>query len=123
MAHAATAAADARNVAGKTGRPMERLPLRQLYQLSIYWLGINAVWGGLNIALQEIVPPLTPAGESGRFLALLDIFAIGEPAVLHPFHQTFPNYGKFGFPIDHDKAFHPRPAKDEIEIIFRARRQ
>lgn len=57
-------------------RPRERLPLRQLYQLSIYWFGINAIWGGLNIVLQERVPGLAPAGESGRYLAFLDIFAV-----------------------------------------------
>jgi MFS family permease len=55
---------------------MERLPIAQLYQISLYWLGINAIWGGLNIALQEIVPPLAPAGEAGRALAALDIFAV-----------------------------------------------
>jgi MFS family permease len=58
------------------GRPLERLPLRQLAQLSMYWFGINAIWGGLNIVLQERVPPLAPAGESGRYLAYIDLFAV-----------------------------------------------
>jgi MFS family permease len=58
------------------GRPLVHLPLRELYQLSVYWFGINAIWGGLNIVLQERVPALAPAGEAGRFLALLDVFAV-----------------------------------------------
>ena len=40
--------------------------MAQLVQLSLYWFGINAIWGGLNIVLQERVPPLAPAGEAGR---------------------------------------------------------
>ena len=27
-------------------RPTERLPIRQLVQLSVYWLGINSIMGG-----------------------------------------------------------------------------
>jgi len=30
-------------------RPTLRLPIRQLLQISIYWLGINAIWGGVGI--------------------------------------------------------------------------
>jgi MFS family permease len=65
-------------------RPLERLPLRQLYQLSVYWFGINAIWGGLNIVLQERVPALAPAGESGRFLAFLDVFAVIVAITVQP---------------------------------------
>ena len=56
------------------GRALERLPLTHLAQLSLYWFGINAIWGGLNIVLQERVPGLAPAGESGRYLAFMDLF-------------------------------------------------
>ena len=53
MARAATRAADTTQAGvaqagAPLGRPTERLPLRQLYQLSVYWLGINAIWGGLK---------------------------------------------------------------------------
>ena len=41
----------------RTGaRPTERLPLRQLLQLSVYWLGINTIWGGLGVFVQERIP-------------------------------------------------------------------
>ena len=51
-------------------RPTERLPIGQLLQISIYWLGINAIMGGVGIAIQERVPGMVPAGEKGTFLAL-----------------------------------------------------
>ena len=73
-------------------RPLERLPLRQLFQLSIYWFGINAIWGGLNIVLQERVPPLAPAGESGRYLAFLDIFAVVVAVGVQPTVGSISDY-------------------------------
>ena len=33
------------------GRPTRELPLRQLLTLSIYWLGINAMWTGLHVII------------------------------------------------------------------------
>ena len=51
-------------------RPTERLPLRQLLQLSIYWLGIQAIWGGVGVFTQERIPELVPAGQGGSYLAL-----------------------------------------------------
>ena len=51
-------------------RPTERLPLRQLFQLSVYWLGINSIWGGVGVFTQERIPDLVPAGQGGSYLAL-----------------------------------------------------
>jgi MFS family permease len=45
------------------GRPTGRMPARQLFAISIYWLGINSIWGALNI---QALPPL-----SERFLGPL----------------------------------------------------
>jgi Na+/melibiose symporter-like transporter len=75
-----------------TGRPTRRLPVRQLVQLSIYWFGINAIWGGLNIVLQERVPPLAPPGESGRFLAFLDLFAVVVAVGVQPTVGSISDY-------------------------------
>ena len=72
----AVAPAEGAPARDQADRPTHRLPLTQLYQLSIYWFGINAIWGGLNIIMQERIPPLAPPGEAGRYLALLDIFAV-----------------------------------------------
>lgn len=51
-------------------RPTERLPLLQLVQLSIYWFGIQAIWGGVGIFTQERIPQLVPQGQGGFYLAL-----------------------------------------------------
>jgi MFS family permease len=50
-------------------RPTEVLPFRQLLQISVYWLGINAIMGGINIALQERIPQMVPQGQAGTYLA------------------------------------------------------
>ena len=40
-------------------RPTERLPMGQLFQISLYWLGINTIWGGIGVVVQERVPALS----------------------------------------------------------------
>src|SRR5665811_2056007 len=65
-------------------RPTERLPLRQLVQISLYWLGINAIMGGIGIAIQERVPGMVPAGEKGMFLALQGYLILGVNIVVQP---------------------------------------
>jgi len=73
-------------------RPTVRLPVRQLLQLSIYWFGINAIWGGINIVLQERIPPLAPAGQGGRALAVLDIFAVLMAVAVQPTVGSISDY-------------------------------
>ena len=65
-------------------RPTEPLPLRQLAQISIYWLGINAIMGGIGIAIQERVPGMVPLGEKGTYLALRASLIIGVNIVVQP---------------------------------------
>jgi MFS family permease len=67
-------------------RPTEHLPLRQLLQISIYWLGINAIWGGVGVFTQERIPELVPAGQGGTYLALtgwliLPVVLLVQPTV------------------------------------------
>ena len=49
----------------EAARPTVPLPFRQLLQISVYWLGINAIMGGIGIAVQERIPDLVPLGEKG----------------------------------------------------------
>jgi hypothetical protein len=65
----------------ETGRPIGNMPARQLFAISIYWLGINSIWGALNI---QTLPPLAermlgplygPLGPASNFI-------MGEPANL-----------------------------------------
>jgi MFS family permease len=65
-------------------RPTERLPLRELFQISIYWLGINAIMGGVGIAIQERVPGMVPAGEKGTFLALQGFAILAVNILVQP---------------------------------------
>ena len=46
-------------------RPTERLPVRQLFQLSVYWLGINSIMGGLGVVVQKRIPALVPRPGTG----------------------------------------------------------
>jgi len=65
-------------------RPTEPLPLRQIVQIAVYWLGINAIWGGMGTVVQERVPELVPAGQSGVYLALLASITIVIAIITQP---------------------------------------
>jgi MFS family permease len=54
----------------EAARPTVPLPFRQLLQISVYWLGINAIMGGIGIAIQERIPDLVPAGQKGIYIAI-----------------------------------------------------
>jgi MFS family permease len=65
-------------------RPTERLPILQLLQISIYWLGINAIWGGVGIFNQERVDQLAPPGEAASYLALMGWLALPVVLLVQP---------------------------------------
>ena len=65
-------------------RPTQRLPLRQLLQISIYWLGINAIWGGVGIFNQQRVDQLAPPGEAGAYLNLMGWLALPVVLLVQP---------------------------------------
>ncbi|HXG26977.1 MAG TPA: MFS transporter [Candidatus Binatia bacterium] len=80
-------------------RPTERLPLRQLLQLSVYWLGIQAIWGGVGVFTQERIPELVPAGQGGSYLALtgwliLPIVLLVQPTVGAISDYTISRWGR-----------------------------
>ena len=51
------------------GRPAALLPLRQLFQISIYWFGLTAICGAVDgVVLQERVPDLVDPGTGGTAL-------------------------------------------------------
>jgi MFS family permease len=80
-------------------RPSERLPLRQLVQLSVYWLGINAIWGGVGIFTQERIPELAPAGLGASFIALtgwltLPVVLLVQPTVGAISDYTITRWGR-----------------------------
>ena len=75
------------------GRPTAVLPFRQLFQLSIYWFGINAIWGAIDgVVLQERVPDLVAAGTGGTALAVLKIVAVLMAIAIQPTVGTISDY-------------------------------
>ena len=56
MTEAAVASPVAWDATDSDARPTERLPLRQLFQISMYWLGINSIMGGIGVVVQKQVP-------------------------------------------------------------------
>jgi MFS family permease len=65
-------------------RPTERLPLRQLFQLSVYWLGINTIMGGLGVVVQKRIPALVPAPWDGPAIALQSVVTMLMAAAIQP---------------------------------------
>ncbi len=65
-------------------RPTERLPMRQLLQLSVYWLGINSIMGGLGVVVQKRIPALVPAPWDGPAIALQSVLTMIMAAAIQP---------------------------------------
>jgi MFS family permease len=70
---------------GDGGRPTATLPLAQLFQLSVYWLGINAIWGALDgVILQARMPALVGEEATGVALAVAKIVAVLMAIAVQP---------------------------------------
>ena len=75
------------------GRPTLALPVRQIFQLSLYWFGINAIWGCLDgIVLQERVPDLVAHGTAGTAIAVMKVLAVLVAIVVQPTVGTISDY-------------------------------
>ena len=74
-------------------RPELRLPLAQLLQLSVYWFGINAIWGALDgVILQERIPAMVSADIGVRALALVKVVAVVMAIVIQPTIGSISDY-------------------------------
>jgi MFS family permease len=60
------------------------LPIRQLLQVSVYWLGINSIMGGLSVVIQKRIPALVPAQWDGPALALQSLLTMVVAAAIQP---------------------------------------
>jgi MFS family permease len=75
------------------GRPTTPLPIQQLFQLSLYWLGINAIWGAVDgVVIQERVPDLVEPGTGGTALAIIKVAAVVIAIVVQPTIGTISDY-------------------------------
>ena len=75
------------------GRPVGTLPVFQIVQLSIYWFGINAIWGGLNnVILQRRMDDLVGKANAGSGLALLTLLGAIVAILVQPTIGTISDY-------------------------------
>jgi MFS family permease len=81
---AAEAGVDALASDAEAARPTEPLPLAQLVQISLYWLGINAIMGAIGIAIQKRVPLMVPEGEAGTYLAIQGFVIVWVNILVQP---------------------------------------
>lgn len=82
---AAVAEAVVPPVLGTSGRPTEHLPLRQLISLSIYWLGINAIWSGLHVlVLPKRMEAIFGLGNAGLGLGMTTIAGVATAIIVQP---------------------------------------
>jgi MFS family permease len=75
------------------GRPTMPLPMAQLVQLSLYWFGISAIWGGLhNVILQERMTDLVSVTEVGRALGLVTVAGVIMAIIVQPTVGSISDY-------------------------------
>src|SRR5437867_904160 len=75
------------------GRPTAILPLSQLFQLSVYWFGINSIWGAIDgVVLQKRVPELVDPGTGGTALAIVKVVAVLMAIVIQPTIGSISDY-------------------------------
>ncbi len=72
--------------AGEDARPTRPLPLRQLFDISVYWLGLSCIFTGLDYILGGRLEyeELVPAGTEGQALVQMTIVGSIIAAVLQP---------------------------------------
>lgn len=75
------------------GRPTLLLPLRQLVQLSIYWFGINAIWGAIDgVILQARMESFVGVGSAGVALALAKLGGVIVAILVQPTVGSISDY-------------------------------
>src|SRR5215218_7616037 len=65
-------------------RPTLTLPGRQLVQISLYWLGINTIMGGVGVVVQDRVPAMVAGDMQGPALIVQSILSMIVAAIVQP---------------------------------------
>ncbi|MCU0506410.1 MAG: MFS transporter [Chloroflexi bacterium] len=86
------AATDAGAGATGAGRPMAWLPWRQLITLSVYWFGIQAIWGGYEAFGQKQVQLLVGEGIKGTTIGILEMTGALIAILVQPTAGTLSDY-------------------------------
>ena len=66
------------------GRPTQLLPLAQLIQISLYWLGLTVVWGGWEILGQERIEEFFDKTSAPAALGLMEALAVIMAIAVQP---------------------------------------
>ena len=79
-------------------RPMALLPWKQLGLISVYWLGINAVWGGYEWFGQAQVELMVGQGSRGLTIGLIEAIGGLIPILVVPTAGVISDYttSRFG---------------------------
>ena len=77
-----------------TGRPIGRLPQRELIRLSLYWLGLSSIFAGLNAIMTGRLEftGLVPKDEVGRSLFLISISGAVIAVIVQPTIGSISDY-------------------------------
>jgi Na+/melibiose symporter-like transporter len=65
-------------------RPSLTLPLGQLFQISLYWLGINTIMGGIGVVVQDRIPAMVAGDLQGPALIFQSIVTMIVAAIVQP---------------------------------------
>ena len=82
MAEAVAAAGQAE--AELDARPVDHLPVRQLFQIAVYWLGINSIMGGIGVVVQKQVPAMVSGDLQGPAIAFQSIVTMIMASLIQP---------------------------------------
>jgi MFS family permease len=82
----------------QASRPRALLPLRQLALISVYWFGINAVWGGYEWFGQTQVELIVGKASRGMTIGLLEALGALVPILVVPTVGAISDYtsSRFG---------------------------
>ena len=65
-------------------RPTLALPVGQLFQISLYWLGINTIMGGIGVVVQDRIPALVLGDMQGPALIFQSVVTMIVAAIVQP---------------------------------------
>ena len=86
------AATDAGQPAEDAARPLAWLPWRQLLTLSVYWFGIQAIWGGYEAFGQKQVQLLVGESVKGTTIGILEMTGSLVAILVQPTAGTLSDY-------------------------------
>lgn len=78
--------------ASRGPRPTALLPWSQLLAISVYWFGINAIWGGYEIFGQHQVEALVGTGARGTVSGNIELLAAVVAILVQPTVGTLSDY-------------------------------